>query len=130
MLTLFPRVQTALRVEEHYGLAQRPFALTLDQHFVFHSRSYAAALQDVRRALDQREGLVVVTGDAGTGKTMLCRTLVQQLDPATCVSVVLDPRVTVEDLLLHILTEAGAPCSSATRRSISIPPSSNSCGSC
>lgn len=107
MLSLLPRTQPAPRLEEHYGLAQRPFALTLDQHFVYHSRAYAAALADVRRALDRRDGLVVVTGDTGTGKTMLCRTLVQQLDAAACVSVVLDPRVTSEDLLRHMLADFG-----------------------
>ena len=112
MLSLFPRTQPAPRLEEHYGLAHRPFALTLDQHFVYHSRAYAAALADVRRALDRRDGLVVVTGDTGTGKTMLCRTLVQQLDSAACVSVVLDPRVTSEDLLRHMLADFGVIVSS------------------
>jgi type II secretory pathway predicted ATPase ExeA len=107
MLTLAPRTQLATRLEEHYELAQRPFALTLDQHFVFHSHSYAAAFADVRRALDRRDGLVVVTGDPGTGKTMLCRTVVDQLTAEAYVSVVLDPRVTVEDLLRHVLADFG-----------------------
>jgi type II secretory pathway predicted ATPase ExeA len=112
-------VETVAPLEEHYGLAQRPFGLTLDQAFVYPSRSYTTALQDVRRALEQREGLVVLTGETGTGKTMLCRTLVGQLGvPAahTCavgceietpgyVSMVLDPHVTFEDLLLHVLTD-------------------------
>jgi len=101
-----------MRLEEHYGLAQRPFTLTLDQRFVYHSRSYAAALADVRRALDRRDGLVVVMGEPGTGKTMLCRTLVQQLGEMACVSLVLDPRVTVEDLLRHVLADFGVHVSS------------------
>jgi general secretion pathway protein A len=99
-------------VEEHYELAQRPFALTLDQHFVFHSSSYTAALADVRGALDRRDGLVVVVGDTGTGKTMLCRTVVDQLGADAFVSVVLDPRVTVEDLLRHVLADFGVSVSS------------------
>ncbi len=107
MLTLFPRNGPATRLEEHYALATRPFALTLDQHFVYRSRSYAAALADVHRALDRRDGLVVVTGETGTGKTMLCRTLVDELGGAAYVSVVLDPRVTVEDLLRHVLADFG-----------------------
>lgn len=117
MLTLFPRAPLATRLEEHYGLEERPFALTLDQHFVYQSRTYAAALAEVSRALDRRDGLVVVTGETGTGKTMLCRTLVQQLghrslgggglDGAACVSAVLDPRVTIEDLLRHVLADFG-----------------------
>jgi general secretion pathway protein A len=107
MLTLPAPTALATRLEEHYALAQRPFALTLDQHFVFHSRSYAGALAEVRRALERRDGLVVVTGDPGTGKTMLCRTVVDQLGADAYVSVVLDPRVTVEDLLRHVLADFG-----------------------
>lgn len=113
MLSILPRPQAPACFEEHYGLAQRPFAQTLDQHFVFASRSYTTALQEVRRALQRREGLVVVTGETGTGKTMLCRTLVDQLgrwgglETPACVSIVLDPHVTVDDLLLHVLADFG-----------------------
>ena len=69
--------------------------------------SHAAVLDEVRRALRQREGLIVVTGATGTGTTSLCRTLVQELEPGACASIVLDPRVTLDDLLLHVLTDFG-----------------------
>ena len=69
--------------------------------------SHAAVLDEVRRALRQREGLIVVTGATGTGTTSLCRTLVQELEPGACASIVLDPRVTLDDLLLHALTDFG-----------------------
>lgn len=107
MLSILPRPLMPTPFEDHYGLTQQPFGLTLDQRFVYPSRSYTTALNEVRRALQRREGLVVVTGDIGTGKTMLCRTLLQQLETPVCVSIVLDPRVTVNDLLLHVLTDFG-----------------------
>ena len=66
-----------------------------------------AARNEVRRALQQREGLVVVTGASGTGKTLLCRTLLQELEAGACASIVLDPRITIEDLLLHVLADFG-----------------------
>ncbi|HEY5619870.1 MAG TPA: AAA family ATPase [Vicinamibacterales bacterium] len=89
------------------GFQQRSFALTLDQRFLAPSQSHTAVLNEIRRALQEREGLVVVTGAPGSGKTLLCRTLLQELDPGVCASVVLDPRVTIDDLLLHILNDFG-----------------------
>ena len=107
MLSILARPLLPAPFEEHFGLTQQPFGLTPDQRFVYPSHSYTTALHEVRRALQRRECLVVVTGDIGTGKTMLCRALVQQLDTPVCVSIVLDPRVTVNDLLLHVLTDFG-----------------------
>ena len=51
---------------------------------------------------------------SGTGKTLLCRTLLQELEPGACASIVLDPRVTIEDLLLHVLTDFGVISSPGT----------------
>ena len=97
----------ALVVQEHHGLPQRPFGQSLDQRFFYPSQSHMTARNEVRRALQQREGLVVVTGASGTGKTLLCRTLLQELEAGACASIVLDPRITIEDLLLHVLADFG-----------------------
>lgn len=97
----------ALVVQEHHGLPQRAFGQSLDQRFFYPSQSHMTARTEVRRALQQREGLVVVTGTSGTGKTLLCRTLLQELEPGACASIVLDPRITIEDLLLHVLADFG-----------------------
>ena len=105
MLTVRPSMH--LTLDDHAGPSNRPFGLTLDQRFYYPSRSHVTVLGEVRKALLQREGLVVVTGATGTGKTLLCRTLLQELEPGVCASIVLDPRVTIEDLLLHVLTDFG-----------------------
>jgi general secretion pathway protein A len=97
----------ALVLQEHHGLPQRPFGQSLDQRFLYPSQSHVSVRNEVRRALEQREGLVVVTGASGTGKTLLCRTLLQELEAGACASIVLDPRVTIEDLLLHVLADFG-----------------------
>ena len=109
MLSIVARSPIATGLADYCGLAARPFGLALDQRFVVESRTHVDALRDVRRALQNREGLVVVTGAAGTGKTLLCRTLLHQLDTPVCVSVILDPRVSFEDLLRHVLADFGVP---------------------
>src|SRR5882672_9011856 len=85
--------------EEFFGLRSRPFSLTPDLRFTYHSRSHTNALEQITQALRRREGLVVVTGEVGTGKTMLCRALLETFEARTFLSVILDPLLTVEDLL-------------------------------
>lgn len=93
--------------EEFHGLKVRAFSLTPDLRFTYHSRSHTQALEQIGLALKRREGLVVVTGEVGTGKTMLCRALLDGFETRTFISVVLDPLLSVEDLLQQVLTDFG-----------------------
>jgi general secretion pathway protein A len=93
--------------EKFYGFYRRPFSLTPDLRFAFNSQSHARAFQQVTQALKRREGLIVVTGDIGTGKTMLCRSLLETFEARTFLCVVLDPRLTVDELLRQVLTDFG-----------------------
>ncbi|HEY7172655.1 MAG TPA: AAA family ATPase [Vicinamibacterales bacterium] len=93
--------------EKFYGFYRRPFSLTPDLRFAFNSRSHAHAFQQVTQALKRREGLIVVTGDIGTGKTMLCRSLLETFEARTFLCVVLDPALTVDELLRQVLTDFG-----------------------
>ena len=63
--------------ETYYGLAEPPFSLSPTVRFAFRSGSYATAFDQLRRALERREGFVVITGEVGTGKSMLCRAAMQ-----------------------------------------------------
>lgn len=71
------------------------------------TRSYASVLAAVRHGLRQGERLIVVTGDSGTGKTMLCRALIEEAELLTHTSVMLQPPATAEDLLAHFLRDVG-----------------------
>jgi general secretion pathway protein A len=93
--------------EKFFGLAARPFSLTPDLRFAYHSRSHTHALEQVTSALRRREGLIVVTGAIGTGKTMLCRSMLENFESRTFLSVILDPGLEVEDLLRKVLTDFG-----------------------
>ena len=93
--------------EKFFGLSTRPFSLTPDLRFAYHSRSHTHALEQVTAALRRREGLIVVTGAIGTGKTMLCRSMLESFESRTFLSVILDPGLEVEDLLRQVLTDFG-----------------------
>lgn len=93
--------------EGFYGLAQSPFALNHDPRFLYLSDSHDAAIQQILRALRRHEPFVVLSGDIGTGKTMLCRALLQQLDRHTFSSLVLNPFLDIEELLRQVLVDFG-----------------------
>lgn len=94
--------------EEFYGFSTRPFTLSPDLRFVYQSRSHSHAFKDVTDALQRREGLVVITGEIGTGKTVLCRALLETFHEArTFLSVILDPLLSVDDLLYQVLADFG-----------------------
>jgi general secretion pathway protein A len=93
--------------EAYYGLAEPPFSLSPTVRFAFRSGSYATAFDQLRRALERREGFVVITGEVGTGKSMLCRAAMQDSGPHTFVSLILDPCVTAEELLAQVLSDFG-----------------------
>lgn len=95
------------QAEKFFGLSARPFSLTPDLRFAYHSRSHTQALEQVTSALRRREGLIVVTGAIGTGKTMLCRSMLESFESRTFLSVILDPGLEVEDLLRSVLTDFG-----------------------
>ncbi|MEN3336916.1 MAG: ral secretion pathway protein [Acidobacteriota bacterium] len=93
--------------EEYYGFAEKPFSLTPDPKYLYKSESHANAFDLLQYAIRRREGFVVVTGDIGTGKTTLCRAVLEQLDRKTFTALVLNPFLTQEDLLRLILQDFG-----------------------
>src|ERR1700687_3491391 len=93
--------------ERFFGLNETPFSLAPNPRFLFASDSHAAALAQVAYALERREPLVVITGEIGTGKTLLCRTVLQRLGRKTFLSVINDPLLERDDLLKQLLQDFG-----------------------
>src|SRR4051794_7758625 len=93
--------------ENYYGFSEKPFSLTPDPKFLYRSQSHGNAFDLLQYAIRRREGFVVVTGDIGTGKTTLCRALLEQIDRTTFTALVLNPFLTEEDLLRRILQDFG-----------------------
>jgi len=93
--------------ESYYGFAEKPFSLTPDPKYLYRSQSHANAFDLLQYAIRRREGFVVITGDIGTGKTTLCRALLEQIDRTTFTALVLNPFMTEEDLLRRILQDFG-----------------------
>jgi general secretion pathway protein A len=93
--------------EPYYGFAEKPFSLTPDPKYLYRSESHANAFELLQYAIERREGFVVITGDIGTGKTTLCRALLDQTDKKTFTALLLNPFLSEEDLLKGILQDFG-----------------------
>src|SRR6201988_2731540 len=93
--------------EEYYGLAEKPFSLTPDPKYLYRSESHANAFDLLQYAIRRREGFVVVTGDIGTGKTTLCRALLEEIDRTTYTALILNPFLSEDDLLKRVLQDFG-----------------------
>jgi general secretion pathway protein A len=97
----------SLTYEPFYGLREKPFSLSADPRFLFRSPAHGPGFDELQAGIRRREGLIVLTGEIGTGKTTLCRSVLQHLDRRTFASFVADPFVSREDLVKTLLVDFG-----------------------
>lgn len=93
--------------EKFYGLTDRPFNTTPDSKFFFASSKHEEALNCLLLAISERNGFVVVTGEIGSGKTTVCRMLINKLDATTKIALVLNTHLGKKELLTTILEDLG-----------------------
>jgi len=93
---------------QFFGLTKDPFSMTPDPAFLFLTLAHREALAGVTYAILSRKGFVVLTGDAGTGKTTLLTRIFQSIAPSrVCFSVVLNPTLTPAEFLELALLDFG-----------------------
>lgn len=97
----------SLTYELYYGLKEKPFSLSSDPRFLYRSPTHAPAFDELLNGIRRREGMIVLTGEIGTGKTTLIRSVLEHLDRRTFSAFVPDPFVSREDLLKMLLVEFG-----------------------
>ncbi len=93
--------------KEFYGLRENPFNVTSDPGFLYLSHTHKEALNHLKYGITQRKGFVEITGEVGSGKTTLCRALLNQLDSKTRTSYIFNPALPETQLLELILDDFG-----------------------
>ncbi len=93
---------------QHFGLTEYPFGITPDTSYVFSATAHQEALNTLMVAIDSGEGFIKITGEIGTGKTLLCRRFVLQMEMAgALVAYIPNPQMEPRTLLLAIAEELG-----------------------
>ncbi|HZE63949.1 MAG TPA: AAA family ATPase [Pyrinomonadaceae bacterium] len=87
---------------EFYGLKEVPFALTPDPHFIYFTPSHTEVMANLHYGIESGKGLIVVTGEVGTGKTTILRWMMQRLDRTVLVAYVFNPRLSVTEFYQHL----------------------------
>jgi general secretion pathway protein A len=103
---------------EFSGLREKPFSLSPDPRFLFLSASHREALAHLLYGIEQGEGFIAITGEVGTGKTTLCRTLLQRLEPGSEIAFLFNTQLSGLELLQAITAEFGLPVEGQSRREL------------
>ena len=92
-----------------FGFKERPFQLVPNPAYLFLSRSHEEAMAHLIYAISQGDGFVEITGEVGTGKTTLCRAVLENLDKFTEAAYIFNPKLDSLQLLKAINDEFGIP---------------------
>jgi general secretion pathway protein A len=90
-----------------FGLNEKPFAITPDPRYLFLSERHAEALAHLLYGINEAGGFVQLTGEVGTGKTTIVRSLLAQTPKNAEIALILNPKVTAPEFILTICEELG-----------------------
>src|SRR3982074_179608 len=114
-LSWYPRAAMYLRF---FSINENTFAITPDARYLYLSERHAEALAHLLYGINESGGFIQLTGEVGTGKTTVVRTLLSRVPHHADVAVILNPRVTPVEFLLTICEELGLPIEAADRDSV------------
>jgi len=92
---------------KYYGLKERPFNVTSDPAFFFSSKKHKEAISHLLYGVSQRKGIIVLTGEIGTGKTTICRFFLNQIGENVKTAFILNPTFSEVQLLESIIKDFG-----------------------
>jgi general secretion pathway protein A len=94
---------------QFYGFSEPPFNITPDPRFLFFSDRHREAFNHILFGIRERKGFIQITGEVGAGKTTLCRAVLEELGAGYVTALILNPCLSIDQLLRAILHELGLP---------------------
>jgi general secretion pathway protein A len=101
-----------------FGLNEKPFAITPDPRYLYLSERHAEALAHLMYGINESGGFVQLTGEVGTGKTTIVRSLLAQAPKDAEIALILNPKMTAPEFLLTICEELGIDVRGDSRTSL------------
>ena len=98
----------------YFGLKQKPFTIAPNPQFLFMSAQHKEALAHMLYAMQGEGGVVVLTGEVGTGKTTICRQLLNQIPENTDVAYIINPKQSETEMLASLCDELHISCENTT----------------
>jgi general secretion pathway protein A len=90
-----------------FGLAEKPFSITPDPRYLFLSGRHAEALARLVYGIDEAGGFIQLTGEVGTGKTTIIRSLLARQHDKAAIALILNPRMNAAEFMLTLCEELG-----------------------
>ena len=95
--------------QDYYGFSEKPFDLTPDPKYLYLSPKHKEVLAHLVYGLQENNGFLKIIGEVGTGKTMICRSFLQELRTDFSIAYVFNPAINELELLQTINSELGLP---------------------
>ncbi|MFT6656506.1 MAG: general secretion pathway protein A, partial [Marinomonas primoryensis] len=92
---------------EYFGLDKLPFTISPDPDFLYPSKGHQEALAHLSYALTDQGGLICLTGEVGTGKTTLCRALMESVPECDRVAYIFNPQLSPIELMQSLCDDLG-----------------------
>jgi len=91
--------------KDYFGLKDLPFSIAPDPRYLYMSNQHRDALAHLLYGINSDSGFILLTGEVGTGKTTVCRCLLEQVPPDCDIAFILNPKVTTVELLASVCDE-------------------------
>lgn len=104
--------------ETFYSLNKKPFSITSSPYFLFLSRKHKEALAHLKYGIQERVGFIEITGEVGTGKTTLCRCLLNELDEKTKTAFIFNSNLSEIQLMQNIVEDFGIQTAKKNKSSL------------
>ena len=95
---------------DFYKLREVPFAITPDPAFLFLANTHQSVIDKILHGIKSRMGFILLTGEVGTGKTTLCRSILDSLNGDAETAYIINPSLSVKELISNILDDLGIQC--------------------